>query len=309
MLLKLKYKNKPPPNARVDLTHPLGRNCQAVCLFNDSIGTMHNPGGISNTFIDTPAVQYYQTQGNRIPLTFGTTAPTWVTNTHGKALYCGSTFSGMDIGFIDGMFSYDLDFPEFLVGATVTRGQTVLVIRRKVDTTARASSLFGVEDSGGAIPVTARCGAHVPYSDGTVYWDYGNNTGDNRLSAAGLTFTTNVEKWIFTAGPRGSTIWRDGIKVASQSVPLTRIVTDQFSNFGGPVINGGNGLSTSGGGDLKEFNFIMYIASQWSDDLCQWWFGEPYAAFYEPFMNRSYFIQGIPSAPISPTEHAGTFFM
>lgn len=297
--------NKPPPTARVDLTHPLGRNCQAVCLFNDSIGTMHNPGGISNTFIDTPHVQYYKTLGNRIPLTFGTTAPVWVTNSHGKALYFGSTFSGMDVGFHPSRESYDLDYPEYLNFATVTRGQTVLVIRRKVDTTARASSLFGVEDAGGGIPTSARCGAHVPFSDGTVYWDYGNNTGANRLTVAGLSFTTNVEKWIFTAGPRGSNIWRNGIKVAEQSTPLTRVVTDQFSNFGGPVINGGNGIPTSTGGDLQELNFIMYIASQWSDEMCRWWFGEPYAAFYTPFTNRSYYFMREPV--LSPIEQSSTF--
>src|SRR5260370_1456226 len=129
----------------------------------------------------------------------------------------------MDLGFIYLKESYDLDYPEGLRDATISRGQTCLIIRRKVDTTARASSLFGTEDDG-SFPAFHGCGAHVPYSDGTVYWDYGGNGGANRLTVAGLTFTTLVEKWTFTAGPQGSAIWRDGIKLASQATALTRVV-------------------------------------------------------------------------------------
>lgn len=288
---------KPPPHARVDLTHPLGRNCQAVCLFNDGQGTPKVPSGISgisaDTYVDSPLVQYYQTLANRIPIVFGPAIPSWSVNAAGKALSCSSTPSGMDMGILPGQDSFDFDFPEFPFGATVSRGETVLVIRRKLDTTARASTLFGVEDSV-FMPTTIRCGAHVPYSDGSVYWDYGGLSGVNRLIVAGLTFTTNVEKWIFHAGPRGSAIWRDGVLVGSQTSPLTRTVTSMTpfdQNFGGWMINGGNGL-TGSGGDLQEFNFIMYIANQWSDAQCRWWFAEPYAAFYSDQLDARWLNNG-----------------
>jgi hypothetical protein len=294
MLLKLQTINKPPPYARVDLTHPLGRKCQAVCLFNDDPGPAKNAGSIANTFVDAPSVQYYQTQGGRSPLVFGTSVPTYTYNSHGKAISFGSTFSGMDIGLIIGRESHDMDYPEFLIGSTVTRGETILIIRRKTDTTARSCTLFGVEDALEA--ATGRCGAHVPFSDGTVYFDYGGAAGSNRLTLGGLTFTTNVEKWVFHAGPRGSAFWRDGIKLTSQSTALTRVFPVSFVNDGGWILNGGNGLSTSGGGDLQEVNFVMYIAEQWDDDRIRWWFGEPYAAFYTDFMDRSYFFIGAAAA-------------
>lgn len=285
---------KPPPWAQVDLTHPLGAHCQLACLFNDGSGTPHIPdANFANDFDDAPSVQYYQTLGNRTPLLFGpTTPPVWTYNSHGKALYCGATFSGVDLGFIYQKESYDLDYPEGVRDAVISRGQTCLIIRRKVDTTARASTLFGTEDDG-SFPAGHRCGAHVPYSDGTVYWDYGGNGGNNRLTVSGLTFTTLVEKWAFLAGPQGSSIWRDGIKLASQATALTRIVNTSTGNNGGWVINGGNGLAVNGGGDLQEYNFVMHLATQWSDDMVRWWSAEPYAAFYLPFAQRNYYFVGV----------------
>jgi len=285
---------KPPPYARVDLTHPLGRNCQLVCLFSDGQGTLNKiPGPISGEFKETPSVQYYQTFANLVPyIVAPLTPPVWTVNAAGRALLCDPNVCGMDMGFLYQRECYDIDYPEFAIGATVARGQTVCIIRRKIDTTLRASTLFGVEDGG--LADSSRCGAHVPYSDGNVYWDYGGNGAPNRLVVGGLSFTTNVEKWIFTAGPQGSNIWRDGIKVGSQSTPLTRIVPAQFSDFTAWIINGGNHLGFAG--DAQEFNFIMYIANQWSDAQCEWWFGEPYAAFYTSFMTRHNFFSEVVAA-------------
>jgi hypothetical protein len=297
---------KPPPGARVDLSHPLGRKCQAAILFNDGThGQEPKVAGatIANTYIDCPQVQWYQTQALRVPRLFYTLSaiPIWTYNSHGKAIWFagngggGGGATGMDVGFVLDCESYDLDYPEFAAGATVTRGQTVCIIRRKTDTTARQSTLFGVEDF--SLSNSVRCGAHVPYSDGTVYWDYGGASGSNRLTVASLTFTTNVEKWIFTAGPQGSTIWRDGLKLASQSTAITRVVTTQASHAGGWVLNGGNGHITTQSSDNQEYNFVMYLATQWSDAQCEWWFGEPYAAFEQSFMTRSYQFFSTVAAP------------
>lgn len=285
------FPQKPPPYARVDLTHPLGRNCQCVCLFNDGDGVPKNAGPTGvNTYIDTPTVQYYQTQGGRFPMLFGSTVPTWTTNAAGRCVYFGGTFSGMDMGLIPGWETYDIDYPEFLIGATVARGETVCIIRRKVDSTLRASVLFGVEGTG--LPNTERCGTHCPYSDGNIYWDYGGVGANNRLSIFNPGWSTNVERLIFHAGPRGSAVWRDGVKLGSQAVALTRSPTTQTSNFTGMTLNGGNGMAVNGSGDLQEINYAMFIANQWSDEQCRWWFAEPYAAFYTPMMGRNYFFVG-----------------
>ena len=311
MLLKTSSRiTKPPPYARVDLTHPLGRKCQAVILFSSGQGLGKNAGPVgATTFIETPPVQYYQTQNNRLSMIFGTTVPVMTANSYGPAMFFGSDFSGMDIGVIPGFETYDLDYPEFGVGATVDRGQTICVIRRKVDTTLRASTLFGVEDAIYGTSVNC-CGTHCPFSDGFVYWDYGNNTGlPNRIIATGQSWHTRVERFVFHAGPRGSAIWRDGQVIASQAVAVSRIVPAMASDFSGWTLNGGNRRAVNGSGDIQEINFIIYIADQWSDAQIQWWFEEPYAMLYTSFMDRSYFFLGAAAAPPAISEHASSWMM
>ena len=288
---------KPPPGARVDTTHPLGRFCQAALLFTDGQGTAKNVGPLGvSTYLETPVVQYYQTQALRTPMLFGSTIPVMTYNAFGPALFFGGDFSGMDIGLNPLYETYDLDYPEYAVGASVTRGQTICVVRRKVDTTLRPSSLFGVEDV--TYPNSLMCcGTHCPFSDGNVYWDYGFNSGSNRLVVSGLTFTTQVERYIFTAGPRGSNVWQNGIKVGSQTTPLVRVVPARDAEYSGWTLNGGNRRHVNGSGDVQEINFIMYLATQWTDDLCRWWFAEPFAAFYSAFMARNYYFMG--AAPVA----------
>src|SRR5215472_8627686 len=59
-----------------------------------------------------------------------------------------------------------------------TARATVLVIRRKTDSTARASSMFGCRSINTGTEIF---NCHCPYSDGVVYWDFGGNTGANRI--------------------------------------------------------------------------------------------------------------------------------
>lgn len=290
---------KPPPHYRVDLTHPLGANCQAACLFND--GWIDGPinggaGPIAGTMVDVPHVQFYQTYLDRVTYHWlsNFTKPVWRTNAAGRCIYYnGDNWAGMDVGFINGYASYDLSYPQFAVAGTQTCGQTVCIIRRKTDTTLRNCTLFGIEGTGGlGPPATARCGTHCPYGDGAVYWDYGGNTAPNRLVQSGLAWSLLVEKWCFTAGPRGSNFWRNGEKQAEQTTPITREVTANSYDTGGMLINGGNGLSTLGSNDEQEINFFMFIANQWTDEQVRWWMSEPYCMFYEPFTSRQYFFIG-----------------
>jgi len=92
---------------------------------------------------------------------------------------------------------------------------TIIVRWEKTDSTNRESSLFS-----NAFPNYAGTGsvnAHVPYSDGTVYWDWGGQSGGNRTSVGGLTVTgDNI--WAFTVGARsGMEIWQNGEIKATQA--------------------------------------------------------------------------------------------
>jgi hypothetical protein len=161
-----------------------------------------------------------------------------------------------------------------------TSGATFLVIRRKLDTTNRTAALFSV---GGDDSTT--CDALCPWSDGVVYWDFGGFSSPNRLTVSGLSFsTTTPERWVFTAGPRGSAIWQNGVKVASQATAVTR-----SGQSGNVTLNYRNPGAT---GDLQDLNFFQVNNYQWSDELCRWWSAEPYAHLYPHTAQRRYFLLG-----------------
>jgi len=96
---------------------------------------------------------------------------------------------------------------------------TVTLHWRKTDATNRGSGAFGYNAE--PSPFDARLGAHLPYSDGTVYWDYGGSGGGaNRLSVSGLTFGSDI--WSFSTGARGMEVWQNGILRASNANNPTR---------------------------------------------------------------------------------------
>src|SRR5206468_1455676 len=110
----------------------------------------------------------------------------------------------------------------------------------------------------------------------------------NVLTASSLTYTTTVEHWVFTAGPRGSSIWQNGVKVASQATAITR----NTNVNSGSVFALGRGTEVSTTEEQQEFNFFQVNDQQWSDDLCQWWSAEPYAHLYKPIAQRRYLMMG-----------------
>ncbi len=143
---------------------------------------------------------------------------------------------------------------------------TVLAIREKTDTTNRTSALFGVQDtSGGAL---SRCGAHVPWSDGTVYWDFGGQSGANRLSVASLSFT-GVEHWAFTAGRMGLRIYQNGIQRASSATAVTR-TADSALAF---RIGAGNNTNNA---DLQRIYFFALLNEEWTHGQVLEWIANPY---------------------------------
>ena len=75
---------------------------------------------------------------------------------------------------------------------------------------------FGLRGGG----FSNRCGTNIPFS-GKIYWDFGGVAeGVTRLSKVG---TPDDDVWVFTAGPRGMEIWRDGELWASNAATPGRI--------------------------------------------------------------------------------------
>lgn len=131
-----------------------------------------------------------------------------------------------------------------------TSNCTIALGYKKTDTTLRASVAFGVNQT-----TNGRCHVHLPYSDGTTYWDFGGDTeGATRLSVASLTFGDDF--WVFSTGSRGMEIWQNGVLRASNSANPTRTAyTDTFS------------LGNSGGvgaGDLAQYSYFALWRRQLS---------------------------------------------
>ena len=159
-----------------------------------------------------------------------------------------------------------------------TTAVTVAVIRRKLDTTARASALFGTASAG----ATTRLGTHCPWSDGVVYWDFGGTSGANRISYTWAA-TTTVERFVFVAGTRGSAIYLDGISKASQATGITRSsASEQF------FLNAGQG-SVSSRQDIVEYVAFFLFDAEWTQDQARQWTAEPYC-FLQPIIRRRYFV-------------------
>lgn len=97
-----------------------------------------------------------------------------------------------------------------------TQEITIIMHRQKIGASTDAGE-FGLASTAGG----ERCGGHVPFTDGSVYWDYGGSTaGTTRVSVAGLTIGNDV--WAFTTGPRGMEIWQNGLVRAQNAANPTR---------------------------------------------------------------------------------------
>jgi hypothetical protein len=234
---------KPPLGAQLDPAHPFAQNTVLCLPFTEGFGAL--PGLL-------PATGIVGTARPPIVLAGVVGTPTWTSTSEGIA-GAATTTSAWELTTTD----------NWLPTAQVT----VLLVRRKRDATLRTARVIEADQGATAFWILA------PWSDGTVYWDFGGNGGANRLTAAGLTFSlTRPDRWVFTAGARGSTIWQNGVKVASQTTAITRSSIDH------PLYLNGDGNGANG--ENADYNFFQIINDQWSDDLCRWWSAESYAHLY-----------------------------
>ncbi len=106
----------------------------------------------------------------------------------------------------------------------VADAMTMLIVRRKQDTTARASAVCGT--TADVAPYSERFWFSAPFSDGTVYFDWGGATeGASRISSA-WTADTAWHWWAVTVGGGlGMRIYKDGALFASNAGTPSRDVT------------------------------------------------------------------------------------
>jgi hypothetical protein len=129
---------------------------------------------------------------------------------------------------------------------------TILIIRKKLDATARSSSAFGVDVS------EHRCAAHVPWNDNRIYWDF-DTWSSGRCTWNGYTPSTDWEAWAFRGGPSGASIWLNGEKKAFHTTAVTTtLVADDF------YIN-----KSAVNGDTQDVFFFAYIPDEVSDAVLE----------------------------------------
>ncbi len=232
------------PAARgIDWGHPLARGLTAAFLFDEGGQVPYN---LASTF---------QHESERFGIPTGATLPTLGVGPFGACGIAANTASHWVCGHDE---QYGL-----------TDQCTIQYIRRKTDTTNRACGHFGlVTDSG-----NYRMGAHVPYSDGTVYWDFGIGGATQRLSVAGLP-QAGLQKWGFVAGRRGMSIWLDGVRRANNTTAVSRSISTSTW-----AINYGNNEIT---GDLLEVYFVAILQAEWGAQEFEEWNDNPYAFLSMP---------------------------
>lgn len=162
----------------------------------------------------------------------------------------GTTQSGL-------VHSHTATSDKVLFGAGVLLNQvgasTMVMGYHKRDATNRSSGAFGSETVG------ARFGCHLPFSDGTVYWDHaGSTAGTNRLTAPGLTFGDDI--WVLNAGARGMEIWQNGILRSSQAGWQAAIGIPGSFSFGNYA---------NAGSDLGDYSFCYIYNRQLPQAACQ----------------------------------------
>lgn len=133
------------------------------------------------------------------------------------------TYNGSTPVVFGGVLAFNLAYtnPQELLpddSGLATQGGTFVFCGKSLTT--NASGEFGTQPT--VANDASRAGAHVPYTDGTVYFDFGGVTsGTTRLSVAGLTFSNN-DVFVFTTGSRGMEIWQNGVLRASNASNPTR---------------------------------------------------------------------------------------
>ncbi len=124
----------------------------------------------------------------------------------------GTPSTSKGFGFEFTASSSDVDFGQ--TDDIIPAGEDVSIILHyeKTNSTPTISACFGSLVGG---VTTSAIGCHLPFSDGTAYWDFGGNGGVNRVQVAGLTFGNDV--WCFQAGRRGNAMWQNGVLVGGQT--------------------------------------------------------------------------------------------
>lgn len=233
---------KPPPGAQINWGHPLALGLSGYWLFNSPIANGLGPKNLG---------------------------------------LVGRTGGIQDVSALGQCRAHTATSDRTTLAATSLellplQGGTIALEYEKRDSTLRDSAAFGVSTATN----NQRCGAHVPFTDGTVYFDWGGISENNtRESVAGLT-TSGRHIWVFTSGPRGMEIWQDGILRTSNAANPTRVNAASAFQLG---------IHFSAASDFANYGWFYTNRRQLTSMECQRLSFEPYSFLLRQSPRVSYF--------------------
>jgi hypothetical protein len=148
---------------------------------------------------------------------------------------------GRGVNPVFGSYYWVLGRSADLYGIAATFGIT----RRFTDLTAQGSNAFGD---------TAGTSCYLPYSDSNIYWDFPSSA--SRVGPFAYTMTNKLENWIFTGGPAGRSVWRNGNRDYKDTTTTTA------GSPGSSVVTVNKGTGAGGYSDSE-----YYIFATWNRQL------------------------------------------
>lgn len=140
---------------------------------------------------------------------------------------------------------------------------TIVMAKRKV------SSTSGGTHFGHSVDATNKCRINAPFTDGKIYWVWGNNN----IATSALSWTLDMDYFVFVAGPtKGLEIWRNGTLQTSGAYPGTRAANTNEAQLGSTVYSV----------DQSTFTIFGVFDIEWSDSQILNWFSAPYQLFERP---------------------------
>lgn len=174
---------------------------------------------------------------------------------------------------------------------------TIAVYRRSKDTTARVSTLFGANSID-----SDRTLAHAPYSDGNVYWDYGNPASFGRVSVA-FTKSTDWEALVFVAGQtKGREIWRNGVRIASDAAATA----SRLRTYPNVPFNLGSPGTAGQGSDDEEVALLVVSPEEWTDGEVAAWSRDPFGTTFAPARNVRPVYSAAAGTPVGLSSETDT---
>lgn len=262
--------SKPPRTEGVNRRHPLANGLIGAFTFSDPLLPIENLVAPSSRygFTGTPLTRFGSI-GTPFSFDPGTR--------FGGGVRCTSVSAGqyVTLGIDSGQF------PQSRV--------TILIGIKKMDGTNRPTHALHTGSGG-----TSLFELLVPFTDGTVYFDWGGGvSGSTRVSVGGLTKGDDV--WAFTTGPRGMEIWQNGLKKASNSATPSRT-----SGASTPISIGEATL----GADLAITSFVFFWDRQLLPSEIRSLSDQPYGMIGDD--NEMIFVEGPADPDLSYTAIPGT---